>query len=777
LAVDFDTFAVLFLLAPFLAAALAPLIERNTGPAAGWILAIVPAALCISLATTIPAIAAGGTVTYAIDWVPALSLRLSFVIDGLSLVFALLITGIGAFIIVYSADYLKTHPQRGRFLALMLLFMGAMLGLVLADSLPALFAFWELTAVSSFLLIGFDHARPAARRAAFQALVVTGIGGLSLMAGGVLLHIVAGTWNISGLAGSKGLHDAAWSYPFVVGFIVVAAFTKSAQWPFHFWLPNAMEAPTPVSAYLHSATMVQAGIYLLARLSPILSGTSLWQVILCTIGGLTLLWGAIVALKQTDMKQLLAHSTIASLGLMVMLLGLGTEAAILAVGAYFVAHALYKAGLFLVTGILDHGTGTRDITALGGLRDEMTISFIAAALAALSMFGLPPFLGWFAKEEIYASLDTGSIISIVSVVVLVLGNGLLGAVALAFLIRPFMGALKPTPQKPHEGSIALWIGPALFGLLGLAVVFAVGAYGDQILVPLATAVYGVKVKSHLALGFDITGLPLWLSVATWAIAGLVYWQLDRIRALLLALERRFSWSFDRGFDHVIFGLVRAGAGWTRLFHHGRLELYLLVVFAAVALVLLLPLWALGGWPSLPKFENLTFYEWGAVALAITGLATVLLARTRLFAILALGVQGLALALLFIFFGAPDLGFTQLMIEILSVVILTLVITRLDLARRDPRRPEDWLRDGVVALICGSAVAILLLKILARPLDSRLGDFFIANSAAIAHGRNIVNVILVDFRGLDTLGEISVVLTAGIAVLALLHRQHKRGEGP
>jgi len=777
LAVDFDTFAILFLLAPFLAAALAPLLARATGPAAGWILAIVPAALCVTLATVIPAVAAGKTVAYAIDWVPALDLRLKFVIDGLSLVFALLITGIGAFILVYSADYLKTHPQRGRFLGFMLLFMGAMLGLVLADSLPALFAFWELTAVSSFLLIGFDHVRPVARRAALQALVVTGIGGLSLMAGGVLLHVVAGTWNLSELAGSKGLHDAAWSYPWVLGFIVVAAFTKSAQWPFHFWLPNAMEAPTPVSAYLHSATMVQAGIYLLARLSPILSGTSLWQVVLCTIGGLTLLWGAIVALKHTDMKQVLAQTTIASLGLLVLLLGLGTEAATMAVGAYFIAHALYKAGLFLVTGILDHGTGTRDITALGGLRDDMTISFIAAALAALSMFGLPPFLGWFAKEEVYAAVGLPGAVSSAAIVVLVLGNGLLGAVALAFLIRPFMGALKPTPQKPHEGSIALWIGPALFGLLGLAVVFAVGAYGDQLLAPLATAINGDKVTSHLALGFDLSGLPLWLSLATWAVAGLVYWQLDRIRAVLLVLERRFTWSLDRLFDFAIFGLVHVGAAWTRLFHHGRLELYLLVVFAALALVLLVPLWTLGGWPALPRLENLAFYAWGAVALAIAGVVTIVLARTRLFAIVALGVQGFALALLFIFYGAPDLGFTQLMVEVLSVVILALVITRLDLAPRDPRPLEDWLRDGLIAVICGAAVTVVLLKILSGHLDSRLGDFFLANGAAVAHGRNIVNVILVDFRGLDTLGEISVVLTAGIAVLALLHRQHKRGEGP
>ena len=249
-------------------------------------------------------------------------------------------------------------------------------------------------------------------------------------------------------------------YDWVLGFILIAAFTKSAQVPFHFWLPNAMEAPTPVSAYLHSATMVQAGVYLLARMSPLLGGTPEWSGLLCTFGGATLLWGALMSLKQTDLKQMLAQSTIASLGLLVILLGLGGEGAAMAVAAYFVAHALYKAGLFLVAGIIDHGTGTRDITALGGLRDNLTITFIAAGLAAVSMFGLPPFLGYFAKEEMYAGMGFGDVWAIATIVILVVGNALLGTVALAVVIRPFMGPLKPTPEAPHEGGFALWIGPA-----------------------------------------------------------------------------------------------------------------------------------------------------------------------------------------------------------------------------------------------------------------------------------------------------------------------------
>ena len=777
LALDFDSFAILLLLAPFFVAVLAPLITAETRFAAGWILAIVPAGIFSGLSTLIPQIVAGQTVNFSIDWVPVLGLRLSFLIDGLSLVFGLAISGIGAFILIYAGAYLKGHPQRGRFMAILLLFMGSMLGLVFADSLVALFAFWELTAVTSFLLIGFDAERPAARRAATQALVVTALGGLSLMGGGVLLHVLSGRWNISELLGSPSLYAATWSYPWVFGFIAVAAFTKSAQVPFHFWLPNAMEAPTPVSAFLHSATMVQAGIYLLARFTPLLNGTALWQGVLCTIGGVTLLWGAISALKQTDLKQILAQTTIASLGLMVMLLGFGNVPAALAVSAYFVAHALYKAGLFLVAGIIDHGTGTRDVTALGGLRDHLTISFICSALAAVSMFGLPPFLGWFAKEEVYATLGTQDVAAIVGLVVMFIGNALLGAAALTLGLRPFMGGLKPTPQAPHEGSFALWIGPAVFGLVGLAVVFAVSTYGDQIVAPMASAIVNRTVTSHLSLAVDPAGLPIWLSVATWVFAALIYWQADRVRAALLAMDRRFTWRFDRGFDALILGLIRFAGSWTREFHHARLELYLVIVFAALALTLLLPMSLLGGWPAFPMSGPLTFYEWGAVALAVAGIAGVVFAPTRLGAIVALGIQGLALALLFLFFGAPDLGFTQLLVEVLSVVVLALVMARLHLSARDPRPLEDWLRDGTLSLISGGAVSLLLLRVLQGTFDGRLSAFFAANSAAIAHGRNIVNVILVDFRGLDTLGEISVVMTAGIGILALLRRQHHRTATP
>lgn len=766
---SFDVAIAGIVIVPFLAAVFAPFFARETGRAAGWILAVIPAGLFLCLLSMLPAIASGQRISASLEWVPALSLTFSFLIDGLSLTFGLLISGIGAVIMIYSGAYLEGHRHLGRFFAFLLMFMGAMLGLVMSDSLVSLFAFWELTSVTSFLLIGFDHQREAARRAAIQALLVTGIGGLGLIVGGIVLQAVGGSWDLSTLMGSAGAIKASAAYPLILVAFLAAGFTKSAQVPFHFWLPNAMEAPTPVSAYLHSATMVQAGVYLLARLTPLLGGTPMWQGALTCFGAVTLLWGARLALRQSDLKQMLAHSTVASLGLLVMLLGMGGEAAITAVIAYFVAHALYKAALFLAAGVIEHETGTRDITALGGLRDTLTITFIGASLAALSMFGVPPFLGFLAKEEIYAALAGAGWYPLAPVIVLVAGNALLGAVALALMIKPFMGPPVLTPKQPRGEPAPLLLGPVLFGVLGLLAGFVVPWLGESILAPAATAISGLKIESHLSMAIDIASPAFWLSVLTWGLAGGIFWGLDWLRGTARRLER--LWSFDRGFDALMFGLIRLAGAVTRFWHHGTLELYLLTVFALLAAALIIPSWVLGGWPALPSFPDLAFYEWAVLGLAAIGIVTVLMARTRLFAIIALGIQGLAVALLFMLSGAPDLAFTQLVVEVLSVVIFALVMTRLHLDARDARPFENLLGHGGLALVCGGGLTLLLLKVLEGIFDPRLSVFFERNSVAIAHGRNIVNVILVDFRGLDTLGEISVVMTAGIAILALIRGRH------
>ncbi len=762
-----DIVVALVVLLPFVAAVLAPLLHRLVGNLTGWVLALVPTVGFVVLWPLLETVAGGMPVRVAWPWAPSWGLEFSFIVDGLSLLFSLTIAGIGACVVLYSGAYLKGHRQ-GLFLGYLLAFMGAMQGLVLADNLVALYLFWELTSVASFLLIGFDHTRQAARRAAIQALVVTGAGGLCLLAAGVGIFVITGQWDLS----AAGRLDGP-AYPLLVGLVLVAAFTKSAQFPFHFWLPNAMEAPTPVSAYLHSATMVQGGVYLVARMTPHLGGEPIWNLTLMLFGGVTLLWGAVLALRQTDLKQMLAQTTLASLGLLMLLLGAGTELAITGAALYFLAHALYKAALFLVAGAIDHGTGTRDITALGGLRDPMTVSFIATIMAAAAMLGLPPLLGFFAKEEMYAALALGQLQPLLALAALVIGNALLGGIALALLIRPFMGEVLPTPIAPHEAPVAMLAGPVALGGLGIVAGFMPGWLGEFMVAPATSAILGNAVVSHLKPGIDPTGWPFWLSLVTWALAGAVYVRLDQGRALLRRLGESGGWNFDRGFDAVYFGLVRFAAAVTRLLHHGRLERYLFVLFLLLAAAALLPVWLMGGLAGWPQRVELHFYEWGVVALIACGIVTVVLARIRLFAILALGVQGLGVALLFLLVGAPDLGFTQFMVEVLSVVILALVMTRLDLEVTDTRPLEDWARDGSVALLGGMAVTGLLWAVLDYPLDSRLSDFFNEYAGPVAHGRNVVNVILVDFRGLDTLGEISVVMTAGIAILALIRGARKK----
>lgn len=760
-------------LLPLIGAVLAPLLQRVMRAYAGWVLALIPAWGFVALYGLAPRLADGAKLSVGWDWAPSWNLRLSFLVDGLSLTFALGIAGIGAFVVLYAASYLKGHVHQGRFMAFLLGFMAAMQGLVLADNLVALYLFWELTSVTSFLLIGFEHGRQAARRAATQALVVTGIGGLALLAGGVGIALISGSWDLSAAVRLQELP----AYPVLVVLVLLAAFTKSAQVPFHFWLPNAMEAPTPVSAYLHSATMVQAGVYLVARMTPHLGGEAIWNGTVMLFGGATMIWGAVQAFRQTDLKQMLAQTTLASLGLLMLLLGAGTELAVTAAVLYFVAHALYKAALFLVAGAIDHGTGTREITALGGLRDPMTLTFIATIMAAGAMIGVPPLVAFFAKEEMYLAFAAGDPGAVLTLVALVAGNALLGGVALVVLVRPFLGQLLPTPIAPHEAKPAMLAGPLVLGAAGILLGFFPAVLGDLMVAPAVAAILGDEVGWHLKFAIDPMGLAFWLSVATWGLAFIAFRFADRGRALLREGAGRLPWSFDRGFDQAYFGLVRF-AGWvTRTLHHGRLERYLIVVFIALGCAAIGPLWLMNGLPSLAVRWDATFYELGVMLVAVLGLVLVVGARTRLNGILALGVQGAAMALLFLFYGAPDLGFTQFMVEIVSVVILALVMTRLKLDARDPRPLEDWARDGAVALFAGLSVTLLLFRVLEEPLSEVLPEFFERTSLPLAHGRNVVNVILVDFRGLDTLGEIAVVFTAGVAVLALLRGATKRPVAP
>ena len=460
-------------------------------------------------------VAIHGPFTVSVPWVPSLGLSLSFRLDGLSVLFATLITGIGTLVVLYAARYLEQHPHAGRFQVSLFAFMGSMLGVVLSDNLIALFVFWELTGFTSYLLIGFEHERQEARRAALQALLVTGAGGLALLAAAVMLWQAGGSVSLSTLLANGTTIGSHAMYGPIVGLVLLAAFTKSAQFPFHFWLPNAMQAPTPVSAYLHSATMVKAGVYLVARMTPLLGGSLLWTGVITLVGAVTMVGGAYRAVLETDLKRMLAYSTISALGVLMLLLGIGTREAVVASLTYLLAHACYKGALFLVVGAVEHETGTRDVTELGGLRRRMPVTAVAAMLAAGSMAGVPLLFGFVAKEQFYDSVrhfgQFGMWPGMVLVAAAVAASALLGAAGLMAGVSPFVG--RPTaPMDSHEAPPSLWLGPLVLGGVGL-VVGLVPALVDAPLRLAATAVTGDAVPVSLALwhGFNVT---LLLSVVT-----------------------------------------------------------------------------------------------------------------------------------------------------------------------------------------------------------------------------------------------------------------------
>ena len=757
----------------FLAAVFAPYLTLAMRHLAGWALAGLPLLLFIYFLDFSGAIAARETFVFSLPWLPSFGINLSFYLDGLSLIFALLITGIGAFILIYASGYLKGHPHQGRFFGYILAFMASMLGLVLADNLITLFVFWELTSITSFLLIGFDHRREAARRAAVQALVITGTGGLVMLAGLLLMGIAGGTFELSQLLNQGDvIREHPW-YTAILLLVLAGAFTKSAQVPFHSWLANAMEAPTPVSAYLHSATMVKAGVYLVMRLNPVLGDTLLWHTILPLFGGATLLAGTLLAVRQTDLKLMLAYTTVASLGLLVLLTGIGTDKALIGAAAYLFAHSLFKGTLFMVAGCVDHGTGSRDITRLGGLAALMPVTAGAAILAAMSMGGLPPFVGFLAKEALYAGLEIASPSQMLVAGVLVLGNALMLAVGLAVAIKPFWGERVPTPHTPHEAPLSMLLGPVVLAALGLITALAQPMLNGDIIGPFASAIIGrfTYVDLHFWAGIN---QALILSVITIALGFVLLGAFTPLRRLLAGLFDTIGWGPDRGFDQVMGGMMRFAHGFNRIVQPGSLRFYVRATFVLVALVLLLPPLLSGQWPLWPRIPELHFYEWAVLGLTALGIIQVTLARKRLTAVVSLGIQGFAVALIFMLFGAPDLSFTQFMVETLTVVILALVFTRLPLEDRDTRTPGSIVFDGTLGLAVGCGFAITLISVTQRAFDSRLSDFFTQFSAPIAHGRNIVNVILVDFRALDTLGEVAVVMIAALSALALIRLRSGRG---
>jgi multicomponent Na+:H+ antiporter subunit A len=757
-------------LSAFAASIVAPWVYWINGRAAGWLLAAVPFGLTMYFALFIAATASGNVFSLSYDWAPSLGIKFSFLLDGLSLLFTILISGVGALVVIYSAVYLAGNPYLGRFYAYILMFMGSMLGLVLADNLITLFVFWELTSLSSYLLIGFDHDQETTRAAALQALLVTSGGGLALLAGFLLIGDIAGSMELSSLLRSGDVIRAHPLYAWVVLLVCVGAFTKSAQVPFHFWLPNAMVAPTPVSAYLHSATMVKAGVYLLARLTPILGGTETWMIALMTAGATTMIVGAFLALRQTDLKLILAYLTVSALGILVLFIGLGTSEAIVAAIVFLLGHALYKGALFLVVGIVDHETGTRNARELGGLRSAMPVTAIIAAFAALSLAALPPAFGFIGKELLLdAALGAEAGAGLLTLALL-LASIVFVAAAGIVAIRPFFGKKSETSKRAHEAPPGLWLPPMLLACFGILFGIMPSLVDGPILRSAVQAISRKSVTVDLALwhGFN---LPLALSVLSLACGAALYAARRHAHAAA-RLQITSAWGPQQWYNHVLAGMNHVAQRQTRLLQSGYLRFYLLIIVAATVALAVVKLFSAIGSIDVTSDLDLRFYEWIVAGLIPAAALTAIMSRSRLGAVAALGVVGYSVGFIFVLFSAPDLAMTQFMVETLTVILFVLVFYHLPRFSAFSTQMELF-RDAVTALAFGALITIIVSIGAGIQLYPKISDYFIENSLPLAHGRNVVNAILVDFRGFDTFGEITVLAVAAVGVYALLKQRPRK----
>ena len=729
-------------------------------------LGLMPLALFAYFLAQISAVHHLGSVSELISWVPSLGVSLSFRLDGLSLLFALMITGIGTLVFFYSSYYLKGHKYLDRFYAYLSLFMSAMLGVVLADNVITLFIFWELTSISSFFLIGFNNHDPSSRKSALTALGLTGLGGLALLAALLLVGHLGQTYSISEmLETGLILQEHAW-YPAILVLMFLAAFTKSAQFPFHFWLPGAMKAPTPVSTYLHSATMVKAGVYLLFRFTPLLGSHEYWNTTLMIVGGTTMVYTAFQVLFKTDLKGVLAYSTLSALGILVFLIGMGTPESLLAAAMFIIAHALYKATLFLITGIIDHETHTRDVTILSGLRRVMPLVALSGLLAAFSNAGFPPFFGFVGKDLIYESTLHFSLHPFVLTALALITNALLLWAGFVAGVKPFIGKLPDEFEKIQALSPFLWIPPMILGFLGLIFGLAPGLLEYSLAKPILAASGFTDFDFHVKLwhGFNtvllLSGLTLFLGLIMYFII-----KPSASRELFMAKIEQL------GPKKIALGLAQGFQSfaqyWTKFFQNGFLRFYVLKILIFLIAVISISLF--GGvnlYIDYSKLSELTFYEVSVVLIMFISIGFTVFAKSRLAAVAAMGVVGYALCLIFVFYSAPDLAMTQFTIDTLTVILFVLVLFKLPKFSNFSNLITR-LRDGLFAMIFGVLITIITLEVLNEPANRETSEFYAQNSYILAKGKNVVNVILVDFRGADTLVEICVLTIAAIGVFSLL----------
>jgi multicomponent K+:H+ antiporter subunit A len=751
---------------PFLGALLPGLMIRAGRNACAIATGSVTALALLGLMLHAPAVIGGEVIVARFEWLPALGLNANFMLDGLGLLFAGLILGIGLLIILYARFYLSAEDPMGQFYTYLMLFQGAMVGIVLSDNILLLLIFWELTSLSSFLLIGYWKHLPEGRQGARMALTVTGMGGLAMIAGMLILGNIAGSYDLSVIL-TKGeeIRASEWYLPALI-LILAGCFTKSAQFPFHFWLPHAMAAPTPVSAYLHSATMVKAGLFLMARMWPVLSGTPEWFYIVATTGLVTMLIGATIALFKDDLKAVLAFSTVSHLGLVTMLLGLGTQEAAIVAVFHIINHATFKAALFMAAGIVDHETHTRDIRRLGGLRRLMPVTFAIVTVASLSMAGIPPFNGFLSKEmmleEVLHTPWAGNAWIMPALAIVAAAFSV--AYSFRLIGHVFLGAeRRDYPHHLHDPGFGMWAAPALLALLVVLIGVVPMTAAGWLVETTAAAVTGapVDVKIYHWHGF----VPALLASVAAVGAGFALYRAHE------ALSRRWDATprpeAKRIFEAVVEGAARLARTITGGLHNGSLARYLALFTLGVVALGIIAFIEGGHVAGSRQPTPAPVVAW--VGWALLALCSVLIARVhreRLVALVLVGVVGLMVSVGFNYLSAPDLALTQITVEVVTIVLMLLALNFLP--KHSPREstPLRRGRDIAVAAAAGLGAGALAYALMLRDFAfPTISDYHLANSKIGGGGTNVVNVILVDFRGYDTFGEIIVLGIAGLIIFA------------
>ena len=753
-------------------ACLLPLLLQRFGRAVTGLAATTVMASCLALLLPLtPAALAGQTELLHLAWLPTYGLDLNLRLDGLGLLFCLLILGIGLLVVLYAAWYLPSSDPLGRFYSILLLFMAAMLGVVLSENLLLLLVFWELTSLSSFLLVAYNSEKYESRIGARMALAVTGGGGLALLAGILLLGHIVGSYDLSAILAAGERVRTHRLYAPALMLILLGAFSKSAQFPFHFWLPNAMTAPTPVSAYLHSATMVKAGVFLLARLYPVLGSSDLWFWLVCGRGAITLVYGATIALFRHDIKGLLAYSTISHLGLITLLFGLDTPLSVIAGLFHIINHAIFKASLFMAAGVVDHECGTRDMRRVNGMFRYMPITATLAIIAAGSMAGVPLLNGFLSKEMFFAEAVSYPQFAAIGWA-LPLFATIAGMLAVAYSSRFvhdvfFNGEPIDLPRQPHEPPRWMRAPIELLVLLCLLVgILPAWTVGRLLEAAAGAALQGPLPDFHLALwhGFN---QPLLMSLLALTSGVLIY----ALRRPLFAWQDQLPPMHPRtAFERFYRTLTKGARRMIALLDNGSLQRYCALLVGFVVL--------LGGWAffsasgrSEARLPGVAADEAAVGALLVLLLGTLgatALYRNRLLALILVSVVGLAVTLTFIRLSAPDLALTQLAVEMGTIVLMLLVLYYLPARNTPASSARRLIRDLLLALLAGGGLALTTLQMLAAP-SATISEFYLQQSLPGGGGANVVNVILVDFRGFDTLGEITVLAMVALASHALLDR--------